>query len=168
MNSLERARLLAGLLLSGLVALLVFAALSLGGSMPALPVPNRSPGPARPSIPVGSVDALFAPSTLGQLAPTAKLQSPFYTTYYQPPAPKPPTTRKVELTYQGFFETAEGQQRAFIKTGDTLFVGPVGSKVLADLVVVEIAPRRLTLTNSAARTNVLEFNARQELEVPVQ
>ncbi|HKS37171.1 MAG TPA: hypothetical protein VJW76_08290 [Verrucomicrobiae bacterium] len=168
MNSLERERWWAGLLLSGLIVLLAFAAFSLGGSMPALPVPGRNAAPPRTSVPVGSIDALFAPATLGQLAPPAKLQSPFYTAYYQPPAPKPPTTRKVDMTYQGFIETAEGQQRAFIKTGDTLFVGPVGSKVLADLVVVEIAPRRLTLTNSAARTNVLEFNARQELEVPAQ
>src|SRR5688572_29247776 len=168
MQSLEQERLLAVLLLSGLTALLVFAALSLGGSMPELPPPKRGAGAAQRLVPVGGVDALFAASTIAQLAPPAKMLSPFYTTYYQPPRPQAPTTRKVELTYQGFVETAAGERRAFIRTGDTLFVGPVGSKVLADLVVAEITTRTLTLTNSAATTNVLEFNARKELEVPVQ
>jgi hypothetical protein len=168
MQSLEQERLLAVLLLSGLTALLVLAALSLGGSMPELPAPNRGPDEARTLIPVGGVDALFAPSSIAQLALRTNLHSPFYTTFYQPPLPQAPTTRKVELTYQGFVETAAGERRAFIRTGDTLFVGPIGSKVLADLVVLEITTRTLTLTNSTSTTNVLEFNARKELEVPVQ
>ena len=167
MNSLERDYWLAVLLLGGLAALLAFATMNLGGSLPDLPKPNQRPASGRPSIPVGSIDALFATSTLAQLAP-AKTPNPFYTTYYQPPTPKPPTTRRVALTYQGFVETAEGQKRAFLKVDEKLFVGPAGSKVVADLVVMSIAMRTLTLTNSAAQTNVLEFNARKELEVPVQ
>ncbi len=51
---------------------------------------------------------------------------------------------------------------------DKLVVGPAGSKVVADLVVMNIALRSVTLTNSTAQTNVLEFNARKEVEVPVQ
>jgi hypothetical protein len=117
---------------------------------------------------VAGIDALFAATVPAQLAPPPKTLNPFYTTYYQPPPSKPPTTRKVGLTYQGFFETTGGQKQAFLKVDDQLFVGPVGAKVVADLVVNNIALRTMTLTNSAAKTNVLEFNARQELEVPVQ
>jgi hypothetical protein len=167
MNSLERDHWLAVVLLGGLATLLTFAAMSLGGSLPVLPKPNRRPANAAPAIPVGSVNALFAPPTLAQLAPPANMVSPFYTTYYQPPTPAAPTTRKVALTYQGFVETADGQRRAFLKVDETLCVGPVGSKVVADLVVMDIGMRKLVLTN-LAQTNVLEFNARKELEVPVQ
>jgi len=167
-NSLERDRWLAVLLLGGLSALLAFAVMNLGGSLPDLPKPIRRPPNAKPSIQVAGIDSLFAPTPLAQLASPPKMLNPFDTTYYQPAPSKPPTTRKVALTYQGFFQTAEGQKRAFLNVDDKLVVGPAGSKVVADLVVMNIALRSVTLTNSTAQTNVLEFNARKEVEVPVQ
>jgi hypothetical protein len=109
MNSLERDWVLTVLLLGGLATLLVFAAMELGGSLPNLAASNRRSTTVKPSIPVSAIDALFAATVPGQLAPPAKTLNPFYTTYYQPPPTKPPTTRKVVLTYQGYLETTAGR-----------------------------------------------------------
>lgn len=155
------------LLLAGLIALAVLILTDLDVGLPEFPAAQRRPDGAAAPISVSEIENVLSPARYALLIPPTNSLNPFYTTYFQPPAPKPPTTRKVELTYQGFYRNAEGQKRAFVKIGDRLFVGPVGSNVVADLSVVDISLRTLTLRN-AAQTNTLEFNTRKELEIPVQ
>jgi hypothetical protein len=166
LNSVERDRWIAALLLVGLVVLLGFVVRQFGVDIPDFPVSSRHPPPSMPAVTLGRLDSLDTLFKVPQLGAVTNPVTPFYTTHFQPSPPKPPTTRRVDVTYLGHFQTAAGQRRAYVRAGETLFVGPVGSNVVADLTVTDIALRTLTL-KSATQTNVLEFQVLKQLEVPV-
>ena len=172
---LENSKLFLTVLMLGTLVLLALAARDLGGELPNRVESKRRPNPPDAAVLVGKIDALFLPATFSALRPATNAVSLFYTTYFQPlyappaqpPAPTPaPTTKKIPLTYQGVYETAGGDKKAFVKVGEGFFVGPVGAKVVADLVVADIALRTLTLKNAASQTNILHFNVVKEIEVP--
>jgi hypothetical protein len=151
-----------------LVVIVVAVSADLGHEVGAYPrvAVARQPG-SNVREPMRWLDAMFSLDTLGQLAPLTNRITPFHTTYFQPPPAKPVTTRKVELTYRGFYETAQGQKRAFVRVDDQVLVASVGAKLLGDLVVTDIALRTLVLTNGQAQSNRLEFNAGKLMEIPV-
>ena len=172
---LENSKLVSTALLLGTLVLLAQAVFDLGGQLPNRAALKRHSNPPDATALVGKIEALFSPATLVALRPATNGVNPFYTTYFQPPPPPPKpvtptppasTTKKVQLTYQGVYQTAAGEKKAFVKVGDGLFVGPVGAKVVADLVVADIALRTLTLKNAASQTNILQFNVQKEIEVP--
>jgi hypothetical protein len=167
LKSVEKELWLAALLI-GLLGWLLFRVVSdFGVGLPDFPPPTQ-PAPAPPPrLARLQLEGLFAPGAAWPRATATNLVSPFHTTHFQPAPVKPPTTRKVELTYLGFLRGSVGPLQAFVQVGETNFIGPVGSQVLADLRVVEIAPEALLLRNSAAQTNRLEFNRRQSIEIPV-
>jgi hypothetical protein len=167
LKSVERDRWIAALLLVGLVVLLGFVVRHLGVDIPDFPASNRRPPPATTGVTVGRLDALDTLFKVPRLLVPTNTVMPFYTTHFQPPPPKPPTTRRVDLTYLGYFQTAGGEKRAYVRVGENLFVGPAGSNVVADLTVTDIALRTLTL-RSPAQTNVLDFQVQKPVEVPVQ
>jgi hypothetical protein len=168
LKSLEGERWLVVLLLAGLLALAAFVVADFDVGLPEFPRSERRPGLTAAPLPVGRIDALWSTAALRELFPPTNVVSPFYTAHFVPAVPKPPTTQKVSLTYLGFFQTAQGEKRAFVLVGDRMMVGPAGAKVVGDLVVGEIALQRLVLQNPSAQTNVLEFNKKKELELPVQ
>ena len=168
MNPLERDRAVAALLLAGLATLLVFVALHLGGKLPELPAPKSRPTIPRTPVPVAAVSNLLQAPPPVHWHPTNTTLSPFHTTFYIPPPAQPPTTRKVELTYQGSFASADGLRRAFVKVGDALLVGTNGTKVVADHAIAAIELRSVLLTNAAGATNLLLFNVKKEVEVPAK
>ncbi len=84
-----------------------------------------------------------------------------------PPPPAPPTTMKVSLTYQGFFETADGRKLAYVKVADKQVIGTRGTIVSADYAIAGIDLKTLTIRN-AAQTNVLNFNTPTDIEVPIR
>jgi len=173
---LENSKLFLVVLLLGTLVLLALAARDLGGELPSRVESKRRPNSPQAAVVVGKIEALFLPATFAALRPATNAVSPFFTTYFQPPpappaqpaAPPspPPTTKKIPLTYQGVYETASGEKKAFIKVGDGLFVGSVGAKVVADVVLSDITLRTLTLKNGASQTNILQFNVVKEIEVP--
>jgi hypothetical protein len=71
------------------------------------------------------------------------------------------------MTYQGFFQTTDGDRLAFVNLDDTHLTVPLGRPVVADLAVGEINTHTLVLTNGATRTNILTFNQTAAVEVPV-
>jgi hypothetical protein len=167
LRAVERDRWIALLLLAGLVALLVMAIQQLGVGIPEFPVAaSRSPTSDAP-VPVGRLKDLFVAARVPPLGVGTNAPGAFHTTQFQPPPPKPPTTRKVDLTYLGYVKSASGEKRAYVRVGETNFIGPVTSNVVADLTVVEIGLRTLVLTNQAAQTNVLQFRTLKSVEVPV-
>jgi hypothetical protein len=159
---------LAALLLLGTGLGLFFLARTSGTPPPATmqiaanyTAPLGEPHPER-------IQEMLAPGTVPRLAPLTNGMNPFFTTYFQPPpAPPPITTRKVELMYQGFFETAEGGRQAFIRVGTNVFIGAPGTNVIANYSVARIEHGSLTLTNEANEPTVLNFRAKTELVVPV-
>jgi len=120
-------------------------------------------------VPVTRLGKLFAPTNWPKQLVDAGSSNQFTTTYFMPPPPPPPppTTRKVEVTYQGYYRAAEGPQQAFLRLGDASFAS--GWRRGHDQSVFDRSgPANATLTNSAAQTNVLKLNTKQEIEVPLK
>lgn len=129
-----------------------------GDSLPDLP------------IPVHKLSGAF--SKLPMNLSTNTGASPFFSTFFVPaPAPTsapPPTTRKVQLVYQGYFESAGGLKHAVIKVATNFTFAPIGSRVETNLFVADAGIRSLVLTNLNSQTNTLLLNTATTLEVPLQ
>ena len=127
--------------------------------------------PARhPILPETSLADFFSPEPPAKFGADTNAMNPFVTSYFIPrqaPAPPPPTTRKIELTYLGFYQTAQGDKQAIVRQGDDFLVATVGAKITANLYAAEASMQTLLVTNSAAKTNLLLLNSKKELEVPV-
>ncbi len=99
--------------------------------------------------------------------------NPFFTLAIRPaaapkPAPPPPTTRKVDLTYRGFLETSAGVRRAVVQVSETQIIARLGEKIVADFVALEIGMTNLVLTNGTDRGVSLQFAKPQPLEIPAK
>lgn len=162
--------LAAGILTLGLVVL-VLVVRDLNVTMPILPRLEPSTagsgvfGPASKRMP-----ELFAPTSFANLTLVTNLPPPFATTFFQPAprqavVPAANTTRKVTLTYNGFFETGTGEKRAYVQVGDSLKVLPPGASVVSDLIISNIQRGELTLTRAATQAVVISFRASKEVEV---
>ena len=168
-KSLQRDFIIAFAMLGGVLVLLWFGLRDLGGSLP--DIPGRRTGRSwdlfqHPATPTGSfVSGAGSPS----LVLGTNQWNGFFTTYFQPqpkPAPKPPATRKLDLTYLGFLQAGSGPRKALVQDGSTQRIGAIGSNLVANLFVASIEPRVLVLTNTEGQTNRLEFRSRTTLEVP--
>lgn len=172
-RKLENSRAFLILLLISALVLLVMVALELGGNLPVRSaLKGRRDSTDVPKL-VQRMEALFSPATLTALHPATNSASPFYTSYFQPATPAPaakpapaPAAKKIQLTFQGVYQTSGGEKKAFVKVGNDLVVGSVGAKVFADWTIADIALRTLTLKNAAAQTNVLEFDVSKEFDLP--
>lgn len=163
-----KSRWLTTLVHVGLWTLLVLALVKLGGrSLPYLETVSHTSPPQNP-VPVARLERVFdtLPDAKPLNAPDAS--SAFATTYFVPPPPPPPTTRKVEITYLGYYQTGNDGRRAFLKMDEALLVSSIGDQIATNLFVSEAALQRLTLTNSAGQTNVLTLNAKKVVEVPIR
>jgi hypothetical protein len=182
-------RWVAILLLASLAVLLAMVATDLGRKLPHLPRLNYESTLPSDAIPVSRIEKLVSSSETAKWGIVANHQHAFYTKYFEPlpapppatvPAPAPalepvkpsppptPVTMKVPLIYQGVYQTSDGQKKAFVMLEKKLSVLSPGTKVVADWSIAEISLRTLTLTNSAAQTNILPFNSSKELEIPVK
>jgi hypothetical protein len=167
-----RSRWFSGCVHAGLWWLLLLVITGIGGKRPLF---RERPDPAAvvAPVPVAKLENLFAP--VGQPKPVvdAGSRNPFDTTYFIPqttPPPPSPTTRKIELTYQGFYQTGDSPKRAMIRFSDALVAIPVGGSVTTNLFVASVTATNLTLTNSAiaGQSNVLALNTKKEIEIPIR
>jgi hypothetical protein len=154
-------------LLGLLAILLALVVREYGVGLPEFPT---APGRAEPVVPPLSADQfarLFLPERVKDASQDSELRSPFFTTHFQPPKPKPPTTRKVEMTYLGLLESAAGQRRVFLRVdNETRIVNP-GESIIADRAVAEVDLRTLSLTNNTPDAILLPFNVSKAVEVPI-
>lgn len=166
-RDLQRDMGLAVVLLAGTGLLLYLLVGDLGAGLPDFPPARVSvattPLPALERLPAVASAPRFPALTLSTNQP-----SMFFTTHFQPPSPQPPSTRKVDLTYLGYLQAGESPRQAYVLVGERLVAGALGSNVVADLRVMEIALRHVWLTNAAGATNQLEFKVKKTLEVPAQ
>ena len=172
LNATLRSRSFVASLHAGLWVLLLLAIIGIGGTR-ALRFHEAEADPAAVNtpVPVSRLEKLFAPSNWPRQLVDPASSTQFATPHFiptTPPPPPPPTTRKVEVTYQGYYRAAEGPQQAFLRVGDALLRIPVGGVVTTNLYVIEATAQTATLTNSAAQTNLLKLNTKQELEVPLK
>ncbi len=105
--------------------------------------------------------------------PLTNSSNPFFTLAIQPPPPPtppppPPATRKVDVTYRGFFETSARVRRAVVQVADKQLVAGKGDRILADFGVVEIELRHLGLTNGTGGVVKLDFSKVVSIEVPAK
>lgn len=173
LNATLRSRSFSAAVHAGLWLLLLLAVIGIGGTRALLlREAETDPAAVNTPIPVAQMEKLFAPANWPKLLVDAGSSNSFATTHFMPttppPPPPPPTTRKVELTYQGFYRAADGPQQAFLRMGDVLVRIPVGGLVTTNLYLIAAAFQTATLTNSAAQTNVLKVNTKQEVEVPLK
>lgn len=163
-----RSRWFAALVHAGLWLLFGLAVAALGGRAPryieVVTVSAAYPDP----IPVVRIRGLFGPPAPLTSLEATNLVDPFFTKHFMPPVLPPPTTRKVQLTYHGFFETADGPKVALVQVGDAMVPATLGAKAVANLLVADITWQALKLTNSAAQAYALPLNGTTEVEVPIQ
>jgi hypothetical protein len=128
------------------------------------------PRPGSPA-PVTRLNRLFGAVEWPDLSPATNAMNAFFTRHFiPPPAPPPPapTTRMIELTYLGFYETDGAAKTVIVKLADAFLITPLGAKLTANLFASHASMQNLTLTNSAAQTNILVLNTKKQLEVPIQ
>lgn len=154
----------------GLWLLLYLAVTGLGGKPPEYGENSVFSLPAQSPAPVAKLGPLFTP--VRWLRPSAETNAPnpFLTRHFAP-APPPAlatTTRRLDLTYQGFYQTADQPQHALLKVSDTFINVGVGTPLVTNLYVAQATMQTLTLTNLAGQTNLLPLNVRKEIEVPLK
>ncbi len=151
--------------------LVYLAATGLGGKAPEFRAVDGSAPPPQGPVAVSKLDRLFGQGIWPNLVAGTNTFNPFFTRHFIPPpapAPPPPTTKKIELTYQGYYQTEGKPTQTIVKMAETFLVTPVGGKITANLYAAAASMQMLTLTNSAAQTNMLPLNTKKELEVPIQ
>lgn len=165
-------------LIAGVVAIVVLVVVLLlsdfGGELPALPrfVPPTTIGSFGPTD--NRLGQLFAPAALAVVAPATNLPAPFVTAYFQPPPPPPPPppdikkTRKVTLTYNGFFETSSGEKRAYVLVGGASSLLTLGAPVVSDLMISNIQRTQLTLRRAITQEVTVPFRGSTEVEIPAE
>ena len=156
---------------AGLWLLLYLAVTGLRGRPPEMREADGTSAPPQRLVPVGKADQLLNRATWPKLEPATNTANPFFTKHFiPPPAPPPPapTTRKIELTYLGFYTSDGSKKQVIVRLADALLVTPLGAKVTANLFATDATAMSLTLTNSTPQTNLLQLNVKKEIEVPIQ
>jgi hypothetical protein len=161
-----RSRWLALTIHISLWLLLYLAVSSLRGTAPDFHAGTAySPAPQTPA-PVAKLAGLFSSMPL----PNANTNclAPFFTSYFVPPAAPAATTRKIEVTYQGFYQAGDGPKHAVVKVAEAFVDASIGWPITTNVFVAEATIHDLILTNRTSQTNVLQLNVKKEIEVPLK
>ncbi len=155
----------------GLWAILYVAVTRLGGTLPDIHLAEATTAPNPNPVPAAAMTTLFSPGQWSNPNGVTNLANPFFTTYFVPPAsptPPAPTTQKVEVTYQGFYETGDTVKHIVTKVGKLFVVAVIGAPITTNLFIADASMQSLLLTNHVAETNLLPLNTKRELEVPLK
>jgi len=147
--------------------LLYLGAVGIGGKTPDFHESDSFSTPAQSPAPVARLDQLFAADVWPKWPGDANAPSAFFTRHFIPAVPAPPTVRKFELTYQGFYQSGDSPKQTMIRLGDSFLITPIGGRVISNLFVADATMQNLMLTNTTAATNVLALNQKKEVEVPL-
>ena len=167
-NKAIRSRWFAGCLHAAMWLLLYLAVTQLGGRVPEVREATTVRAPLRSPAPVSGLERLFSPGVWPTTLVSSNALDPFFTRHFIPPAPPPPTTRTIEVTYQGFYQTGDGPKHTMFKLDNAYEVAPIGASIATNLFIADATMRSLTLTNLAAQTNILPLNKKKSLVVPIQ
>ena len=149
--------------------LLYLAVTNLRGKAPDFREADATGNAAQSPAPVGGLERLFSPDVWPASLIDTNTLNPFFTRYFAPPSLPPPTTRTIEVTYQGFYQAGDSLKQTIFKLGDAYSVAPVGAKIATELFIADATMQVLTLTNHAAQTNVVvPLNAKREIIVPIK
>jgi hypothetical protein len=163
-----RSRWLTGCVHAGLWLVLCLAVTHLGGRAFDSREADSAANPPPCAVPVARLERLFSPGGWPKIPDETNSLNPFATRHFMPPQMPPPTTSKIELTYQGFYQTGDGPKHAVFKLGDAFIAAPIGARVATNLFVAEATMQALTLTNEATQTNLLPLNVKKEIVIPIR
>jgi len=153
----------------GLWFLLFLAASTFGGKSPPYRDSVALTAPAQSPAPVTKLERLFSPGWPAILKNT-NMPTLFFTKHFiPPPTPPPPapTTRKVEITYRGFYDAEGSPRQVFVKLADEFVLKPVGAHVTTNWFIGPATFDSLSLTNLAGLSTLLPLNSKKEIEVPI-
>jgi hypothetical protein len=153
---------------AGLWLLLYVAVVNLGGRAPDLGDAEAVAAPPQSPAPVAGLSRLLSPGIWPRSLVDTNRLNPFFTLHFVPPAPPPPTTRKIEVTYQGFYQTGEGPKQTIFKLDEAFSAAPLGARIATDLFIADATAQALTLTNLAGQTTIVPLNAKKEMIVPIR
>jgi hypothetical protein len=167
-----RSRWLAFLVHASLWVILYLTIRNMGGRAPEFRESNSFSVPAQSLAAVAKLGNLFATNIVLGFSPDTSLRNPFYTVHFVPPPtpapPPPPTTRKIPVTYLGFYTAADGPKHAVLKMPEGFLIARLGTPVATNTFVADATMQTLTLTNLAAQTNLVPLNTQKEIEVPIK
>ena len=155
----------------GLWCVVYVAVTHLGGKTPDFRIAESSASPPSGPVPVAKMDSLFSAGQWSIPQSATNTPNPFFTSYFVPvpsPAPPAPTTHKIEVTYQGYYEAGDDIKHAVVKVADTFVVASVGASIATNLFVADANLQNLMLTNLNSQTNLLLLNAKKEIEIPIK
>jgi len=152
----------------GLWVLLFLAVANLGRRVPELQDADATPPPPQSSVPIEGLENLFSPGGWSTSLNTTNQLDSFSTRHFIPPTAPPPTTRKILVTYLGFYQAGDSPSHTMFKLGDAYQVAPPGTQIATNLFIAKATMEALTLTNLTGQTNILPLNAKKELEVPIR
>src|SRR5215467_4179902 len=122
--------------------LLYLAVANLGGKTPDYHASmSYSPTPQSP-VPVAKLVPLFSPDQWRKAFVQTNELNPFRTAYFVPaaaPAPPAPTTRKIEVTYQGFYQAGDSPRHAVVKVADAFIDVALGAQVATNNFVAQVS-----------------------------
>jgi hypothetical protein len=172
LHSLLKSRSLSMGVHAALWMLLIFGLTSFHGTTPYFHDTDVLRGQPQVLPPVTNLAELYSTQMVQAKITKQDVTSPFYTRYFVPaPAPgppPPPTTRKIEITYLGYYKTTGSTTRAMVRMIDTLVEIPVGSQLVTNLSISAANIQALVLTNNAGLTNLLPMNVKTIVEVPLK
>lgn len=152
--------------------LLYLAAVQLDGKEPNFSTTNPYAASPQTPVPVAKLEPLFTARDWMTPSAETNAENPFLTRYFVPPPkpapPPPPTTKKIPVTYQGYFITATGPKKVIVKLPEGFARVAVGEPILTNYYAAQATMWSLLLTNKAAETNLLLLNTPKELEVPLK
>jgi hypothetical protein len=148
--------------------LLYLTVTHLGGKAPDYRGSDAAPNPLPSPAPVAGLESLFAPGVWPRSLNETNTLNPFFTRYFVPPTPPPPTTRNIQVSYQGFYQSGAGLKQTIFKLDESYGVAPIGTRITNDLFIADATINALTLTNQAAQTNIVPLNAKKEITIPIQ
>lgn len=163
-----RSRWFAACAHAGFWLLLYLGITGLGGKAPDFREAEAVTNPPESPAPVAGLEQLFSPGVWPKSLINTNVRNPFFTPYFIPPATPPATTRKIEVTYQGFYQTGAGPKNTVFKLDDAYVVAPIGARIATNLFIANATMESLTLTNLAAQTNILLLNTKKEIVVPIR
>jgi hypothetical protein len=166
-----RSRWFATVVHVGLWCVLYLAIIHLGGKTPEFRIADSSVPPAPGPVPVAAMESIFSPAHWPNSQALTNIPNPFFTTHFVPapaPAPVPPTMRKVEVTYQGYYQAGDTLKHVIVKVGDLFVAAVAGAPITTNLFVADASMQNLLLTNLNGQTNLILLNSKQQIEVPIK
>jgi hypothetical protein len=156
---------------AGLWLLLFLAVSKFGGKAPIYKDSVALTTPAQSPVPVVKLERLSAPGLWPSILTDTNASTLFFTKHFIPPptpASPAPTTKKVDITYLGFYDAEGSPRRVFVKLAEMIEVKPVGVRITTNWFIGQAAFKSLSLTNLAAQSTVLPLNEKKQIEVPIQ